>query len=247
MVRGALVFMTYTLACAMLALGGSGVITGVVFDSLAVTPYLLCFGTWLCLWSFGLMATIWYVDHCTELRRGRKAKPIHDAHELTAIQTLRELAELRSNDPDVHALMKDLEDLYTALWQSGCLDALESHLRRPLRASAPPVFHHGMELAEAITELSADEGEIADTTRFDRALTRIAARVEDVATAETEDHQSIAKLTAVADVVARMRARLEAYEAKAGIAPGLYSIRLVPVAQPALETTATARLFLVPA
>jgi len=245
MVRGALVFMTYTLACAMLAFGGSGVITGVVFDNLAATPYLLCFGTWLCLCSFGLMASIWYVDHCTQMRRGRKAKPVYDANELTARHALAELAELRTKDEDALALVEDLQDFHAALWESGCVEGLESAVRRPLRSSAAPVFHHGMDLAEAIAELSG-KNEIAETAAFHRALDRIAARIEDATAAETDDHQSIVKLTACADIVARMRARLQAYEAKAGLAPGTYSIRLVPVSKAAPKTVATARLFLVP-
>jgi hypothetical protein len=245
MVRGALVCMTYTLACALLAIGGSGVITGVVFDSLVATPYLLCFGTWLCLWSFGMMATTWYVDHCTNLRRGRKAKPVYDAHELTAKQALAELGQLDTKDEDARALVQDLRDLYNALWTSGCLDGLESAVRRPLRSAAPPVFHHGMELAEEMTELSGSN-EIANTDRLHRALDRIAARIEDATAAETDDDQSIVKLTACADVVAGMRARLEVYEAKAGLAPGVYSIRLVPTQEAKPETVATARLLLLP-
>lgn len=245
MVRGALVFMTYTFACALLALGGSGVITGVVFDSLAATPYLLCFGTWLCLWSLGMMATCWYVDHCTEFRRGRKAKQITDAHELTAQQALRELDELKTGDPDVLALVKDLHEFHDSLWESGCLDALESEVRRPLRSSAAPVFHHGMELAEAMAAIT-NEHEVADFAQFQRALERVAARLEDATAAEIGDDQCIAKLTVCADIVARMRARLEAYEAKAGLAPGIYSIRLVPTREAAPQTAATARLFLIP-
>jgi hypothetical protein len=228
----------------MLAIGGSGGIIGVVFDNLEATPYLLCFGSWLCLWSFGMMASIWYVDHCTEMRRGRKAEPVHDAHELAARQALTELDKLDSKDKDAQPLAQDLRDYHAALWESGCLDGLESAVRRPLRASAPPVFYHGMGLAEAMDELGKMD-EISETERFHLALDRTAARIEEATAAETEDHQSIVKLTACADIVARMRARLEAYEAKAGLAPGVYTIRLVPVDKAAPETTATARLFLV--